>query len=87
MHRYYLKKLPKSFGDFFTLALSVHSRFTRNSLKINQYFIPQVSTNLLQRCIKFKSAKIWNNIPDDLKQKTHNLFKLKYKAHLIHQKN
>jgi len=70
MHRYYLKKVPKSSGNFFTLSSSVHSSITRNSSKLYQYFIPQFSTNLLQRCIKFKGAKIWNNIPDDLKQNT-----------------
>jgi len=78
MHRYYLKKLPKSFGNF-------HSRITRNSSKLNQYFIPNFQP-LLQRWIKFIGAKIWNNIPDDLKQNSYSLFKLKYKAQLINQR-
>jgi len=30
---------------------------------------------------------MWNNIPDDGKQNTHSLFKLKYKAYLINQKH
>ena len=38
MHKYYLKCLPSSFNNYFTLVSSIHSCHTRNAAKSNQYF-------------------------------------------------
>ena len=75
MHKYHLKKLPKNFDNIFTLVSSIYSRSTRNSSKYQRYFIPQFATNLLQRHIKFRGSKIWNSIPDKLKQQNHKQIK------------
>ena len=83
MHKYHLQKLPKIFDNIFTLVSSIYSRSTRNSSKYQQYFIPQFATNLLQRHIKFRGSKIWNIMPDKLKQQNHKQFKHKYKKLLL----
>ena len=83
MHKYHLKKLPKIFDNIFTLVSSIYSRSTRNSSKYQQYFISQFATNLLQRYIKFRGSKIWNSVPDKLKQQNHKQFKNKYKKLLL----
>ena len=83
MHKYYLKCLPSSFNNYFTLVSSIHSCHTRNAAKSNQYFLPQFSTSLLLRTIKFKGAKLWNDIPENLRKLSHKQFLLKYKAMLL----
>ena len=83
MHKYYLKCLPSSFNNYFTLVPSIHSCHTRNATKSNQYFLPQFSTSLLLRTIKFKGAKLWNDIPENLRKLSHKQFLLKYKAMLL----
>ena len=83
MHRYYLKCLPRSFNNYFLLIFSIHSCHTRNAAKSNQYFIPQFSTSLLQRTIKFRGAKLWNSIPENLRKLEHEQFLSKYKALLL----
>ena len=83
MHKYYLKCLPSSFNNYFTLVSSIHSCHTRNTAKSNQYFLPQFSTSLLLRTIKFKGAKLWNDIPENLRKLSHKQFLLKYKAMLL----
>ena len=83
MHKYYLKCLPSSFNNHFTLVSSIHSCHSRNAAKSNQYFLPQFSTSLLLRTIKFKGAKLWNDIPENLRKLSHKQFLLKYKAMLL----
>ena len=39
MHKFTNKKLPATFNHFFTAVAKIHSRYTRNSTKPNQYFI------------------------------------------------
>ena len=75
MHQFSKNKLPLRFSNFFTKVSSVHSRITRNSSKINQYFIPHFRTSLLQRSIKLTGAKRWNSIPDNLKELNYVKFK------------
>ena len=70
MHKHYLGKLPENFNDYFTLVLFVHFRKSRNSSKLYQCFIPQFPTNKLQRGIKYKGSKIWNNVTEELKNLT-----------------
>ena len=40
MHKCTNKKLPATFNHFFTAVAKIHSRYTRNLTKPNQYFIP-----------------------------------------------
>ena len=40
MYKFTNKKLPATFNHFFTAIAKIHSRYTKNSTKPNQYFIP-----------------------------------------------
>ena len=82
MHKFTNKKLPATFNHFFTVVAKIHSRYTRNSTKPNQYFIPFLYTSRTQRKIKFRGAKTWNVVPDDLKRVNFYHFKLKFKQYL-----
>ena len=87
MHKFKNKKLPatfKTFNHFFTAVAKIHSRYTRrNSTKLNQYFIPFFHSLRTQRTIKFRGAKTWNAVPDDLKRVNFYHFKLKFKQYLL----
>ena len=83
MHKFTNKKLPATFNHFFTAVAKIHSRYTRNSTKPNQYFIPFFHTSRSQRTIKFRGAKTWNAVPDDLKRVNFYQFKLKFKQYLL----
>ena len=61
----------------------IHSRYTRNSIKPNQYFITFFHTSRSQRTIKFRGAETWNAVPDDLKRVNFYQFKLKFKQYLL----
>ena len=82
MHKFTNKKLPESFYHFFTFFAKIHSRYAKNSTKPNQYFIPFFHSLRTQRRIKFRGAKIWNAVPDDLKRVNFYHFKLKFKQYL-----
>ena len=68
MHKFTNNKLPATFNHFFTAVAKIHSCYIRNSTKQNQYFIPFFRTLQTQRAIKFRGAKTWNAVPDDLKR-------------------
>ena len=46
-------------------------------------FIPFFHTLRTQRTIKFRGAKTWNAVPDDLKRVNFYHFKLKFKQYLL----
>ena len=83
MHKFTNKKLPATFNHFFTAVAKIHSRYTRNSTKPNQHFIPFFHTSRSQRTIKFRGAKTRNAVPDDLKRVNFYQFKLKFKQYLL----
>ena len=56
VHKLTNKKLPATFNHFFTAVSKIHSRYTRNSTKPNQYFIPFFHTSRSQRTIKFRGV-------------------------------
>ena len=83
MHKFTNKKLPATFNHFFTAVVKIHSRYTRNSTKANQYFIPFFHMLRTQRPINFRGAKTWNAVPDDLNRVNFYHFKLKFKQYLL----
>ena len=83
MHKFTNKKLLATFNHFFTAVTKIHSRYIRNSTKPNQYFIPVFHTLQTQSTVKFRGAKTWNAVPDDLKGIKFYHFKLKFKQYLL----
>ena len=84
MHKFTNKKLLATFNHFFAAVAKIHSCYTRNSTKPDQYFFPFFHTLRSQRTIKFRGAKTWNAVPDDLKRVNFYHFKLKFKQYLLH---
>lgn len=61
---YHKNKIPEVLKNYFCNVNNFSSHFLRNekNLKIIRY-----NTNLGQRCLKFKGPKLWNPLPDRLK--------------------
>ena len=72
--------LPPHFGNYFRKINQVHNRSTRLSDKKLSY-LPRYWSNRLQRSIKFRGVKVWNDIPFELK----SYYKIgnHYKHHLL----
>ena len=64
------------------LTQSVHNYTTRSSSKAN-LAIPAVNTNKGKSMLKFKGAVVWNELPVELRNKSVNYIKYKYKKLLI----
>ena len=87
MYKFIHKQLPFQFDNYFNSVLAINKRSTRASQKKNQLYIPRFRTNRLQRSIKYRGVKVWNDIPNEIKNNNGNLsiFKKIYKKHLISQ--
>ena len=59
---------------------TVHSHCTRQP---NAIHIPRFSAAKCQRSFKYMGTKIWNNIPQELKDYLYSKFKITYKKQLI----
>ena len=46
---------------------AIHKRSSRTSQMKNQLYIPRFRTNRLQRSIKCRGVKVWNDIPNEIK--------------------
>ena len=58
--------LPPHFGNYFRKIKQVDNRSTRSS-DGNLLYLPRYRSNRLQRPIKFRGVKVWNDIPSELK--------------------
>ena len=59
MHRWYNKKLPEMFNEYFEYVSNVHNYVTRQSIHL---YVPYMRTNLGQSSISYRGPKIWNTI-------------------------
>ena len=64
----------------FKKVSTVHSHSTRQA---NAIHIPRFSTAKCQRSFKYIGTKIWNNIPQELKDYPYSKFKITSKKQLI----
>ena len=87
MYKFIYKQLPVQFDNYFNSVMAINKRSTRASQKKNQLYIPRFRTNRLQRSIKYRGVKVWNDIPNEIKNYNGNLstFKKIHKKHLISQ--
>ena len=87
MYKFIPKQLPVQFDNYFNSVMAINKRSTRASQKKNQLYIPRFRTNRLQRSIKYRGVKVWNDIPNEIKNNNGNLstFKKIHKKHLISQ--
>ena len=88
MYTFINKQLPVQFDNYFDSILAIHERSRRTLQKKNQpYLVPRFRTNRLQRSIKYRGIKVWNDIPNEIKNNNGNFstFKRIHKKHLILQ--
>ena len=75
-------KLPLNFNHYFAYSSDVSSYSTRHTSS-NDIFLPRFMSSKTQHSIKYIGAKIWNNIPYDLKNASYSKFKESYKKFLL----
>ena len=87
MYKFIHKQLPVQFDNYFDYVHAIHKRSTRTSQMKNQLYIPRFRTNRLQRSIKYRGVKVWNDIPNEIKDNKCNFsaFKRINKKYLISQ--
>jgi hypothetical protein len=73
---------PDLFSDFFIPVSSVHSHYTIYASQDN-YYRARIRTNYGQFTFKFYASQLWESIPLSLKLQPSNIFKRKYKKHLL----
>ena len=59
--------VPISFSNFFKKTRNVSKRITRQSSKSSNLYIPRCRSNRLQRSMKYQGVKVWNLIPENIK--------------------
>jgi hypothetical protein len=78
---YHPEKLPEAFENYFELNRTIHSHDTRTA---NSVHIFQVNSTRGQRCVKYKSATLWNSLPASMKETgCTQLFKAQLKSYLL----
>ena len=90
VYKYKKKILPKCFDKYYLPASQIHDYSTRFALDHNWAAAPLFHKNITQRSIKFEGYKIWNNLPDEIKNKFYlsfdNFFK-KVKVYLSYKQS
>ena len=82
MLKYKMNLLPSYFDGYFKKIEDIHSYNTR--YKSNQnYFIPTVKSNHAKKSLQFLGAKIWQNIPSEIKTVNLACFKREFKKLLL----
>ena len=66
IHNQINQRLSPNFNNYSTLAKFSHSRQTRTTASLN-LIIPLYQTKRTQQSIKYSGAKIWNSIPNNIK--------------------
>ena len=75
-------KLPAVFSTYFEENKLLHCHDTRQKNDFHRY---AVQSEIGKKTIKYRGSKLWNNLPDDLKNTTSLLsFKYKLKSYLLH---
>ena len=77
MYQFTHSKLPLNFNHYFAYSSDVSSYSTRHTSS-NDIFFPRFMSSKTQHSIKYIGAKIWNNIPSDLKNASYSKFKESY---------
>ena len=81
MNQFTHSKLPLNYKHYFAYSSDVSSYSTRHNSSYD-IFLPRFMSSKTQPSIKYIGAKIWNNIPFDLKNAPYLKFKESYKKFL-----
>ena len=75
------QKLPAAFSQYFVHNYNIHNYNTRSQ---HDFHLQRLRTSKGQRIIKYKVSRLWNDLPDNLKEiKSLNLFKRDLKNILL----
>ena len=75
--------LPSVFKNYFNINSNVHTYATRSRKNIH---MNRQSTTYGQRCLKYKGACLWNNLPEYIKnQASFNELKAMLRQHLVNE--
>ena len=76
------RKLSLNFKHYFAYSSDVSSYSTRHTSSTD-IFLPRFMSSKTQHSIKYIVAKIWNNIPSDLKNVSYSKFKDSYEKFVL----
>ena len=83
MYKSYNKLLPETAGEFPLLVERVHPYGTRSAISGN-IFLPRYDLSFTQKSIAISGAKLWNEIPVNIKRAVSlDSFKDKLKAYYL----
>ena len=82
MFKYRSNNVPYNLSQYFTLTSDIHKLNTR-SCSSDTYYLPRFKTNKLQHSIKFTGVKVWNKIPNEIKNCSLNVFLKKLKTSIL----
>ena len=81
VYKFLHQLLPACFNKFFQRNSEIHSRRTRQS---NDLHLPLFRKSICKQSLKFVGVKLWNEIPDEIKQsKTLGQFKKRLRYHFL----
>ena len=86
MFKYHVRALPEIFNNYFLLLEQIHNYDTRNKCNQN-YFLNTIRTNSGKCSIKLCGAKLWTQIPSNLKSSSFHSFKKECAKILLDQYN
>ena len=77
-------KLPTSFTKYFKKLSQIHFRVTRSSVN-NKLYLPRYRSNRLQRSLKYRGVKVWNDVPCNLKKNCYSIYNFgcMYKRYIL----
>ena len=70
MYKSYNKLIPETAGEFHLPAEKVHPYGTRSAISGN-IFLPRYDLSFTHKSIAFSGAKLWNEIPVNIKRQYH----------------
>ena len=82
MFKYRSNNVPYNLSQYFTLTSDIHKLNTR-SCSYDTYYLPWFKINKLQHSIKFTGVKVWNKIPNEIKNCYLNAFLKKLKISIL----
>ena len=88
VHAHFKNNLPPAISNFFLLTSVMSQKNTRSTQpQRNCLYIPRYTTNRLQKCIRYQGVSIWNDMPMNIQNSSFNLFKIRFKKHLLQTYN
>ena len=83
----FIHKILKTGQPTYLRSLFYHNQHIHNTRHLNKFSIPQHNSSKFQKSFSFKGVKLWNELPDDLKNLTIIKFMKLIKFRLLSEQN